>query len=634
MSYVIIGTAGHIDHGKTVLVEALTGVKTDRLKEEQERGISIELGFAAFKLPDGTRVGVVDVPGHERFIRQMLAGVAGIDIVLFVVAADESIMPQTREHLAILDLLQVKNGIVVITKADLVDEDWLELVKEDIKETLAGTVLEDAPIVPVSAVTGQGMDRLHKVLVEKIEETPPKVATGKMRLPIDRFFTVTGFGTVVTGTLWSGQLRVGDQVEIMPERINSRVRNIQVHGEDVAEAVAGQRVAINLANVEVEQLHRGQMLAEPGLLTPSYRMDVQLKLIKSVTKPLKQRARIRLHLGTAEVFARVNLLDREELVPGETCLCQLLLEEPIVAARQDKFVIRTYSPMFTIGGGVVIEPVAQKHKRYRQEILEQLATKLKGSPAELILQHLSQQGKLEEISGIAESLSLSREEVQEAVDNLAQEQSVENFVYDGLTFVIAGDTKEKLADELVELLSRYHEKFPLRAGMPKEELRSKMFSSWSARQFNAFVSMLESDGHVKIYANEIATKEFKVSLTDRQEQIVKSIVAMLEEKPFLPPGWKEIMAELSLTETEATEILGYMMRNGLVEKVSDELVFAKSAVERAKKMLAKYIKEQKTVTLGEARDLLGSSRKYVLPLLEYFDQIKFTKRIQDKRILF
>ncbi len=634
MDYVIVGTAGHVDHGKTVLVKALTGKDTDRLKEEKERGISIELGFAPFKLPDGTNVGIVDVPGHERFIRQMLAGVAGMDLVLLVVAADESIMPQTREHLDIIDLLQVKDGIIVITKKDLVDEEWLQLVQEEIKEAVAGTVLADAPVVSVSAVTGEGMDRLRRLLEEKIADTPPKSAAGRMRLPIDRSFSVTGFGTVVTGTLWSGQVNVGDQVEIMPEKLISRVRNLQVHGETVNHATAGQRVAVNLAGVEVEELHRGQMISEPGLLIPSYRMDAKLKLLASAAKPLKQRTRVRLYLGTAETFARVNLLDREQLERGDSCFCQFLIEKPVVALRQDRFVIRTYSPMYTVGGGVVIDPVANKHKRYRQQVLDQLAIKLKGSPGELIMQVLLQHERMLAAQDLQQEAGLDEADFKQGLEELSREDAIERLIYEGTEFVIAGGVIRKLGETARLLLTDFHQKYPLRTGMAKEELRSRAFSSWSGKEFNAFLHAAANAGLIKIFANEVAHRDFAVQPTPGQKEYMAEIVRLLKETPFQPPAWGDIVSAMAMTETEAAELLGYLIRNNEVKRVSDQLIFTGEAVQEAKRRIGEYIKQNGSVTLGEVRDLLDSSRKYVLPLLEYLDQVKFTKRIQDKRILF
>jgi len=628
-----VGTAGHVDHGKTVLVKALTGKDTDRLKEEKERGISIELGFAPLQLHDGTNVGIVDVPGHERFIRQMLAGVAGMDLVMLVIAADESVMPQTQEHLDIIDLLQVKSGIVVITKKDLVEEEWLDLVQEEVKDVIAETVLVDAPIIAVSAVTGEGMDELKSLLAEKIAYTPPKSTSGKLRLPIDRKFSVTGFGTVVTGTLWGGEIKVGDQVEIMPEGLSSRVRNLQVHGDTVNSASAGQRVAVNLADVELEELHRGQMITVPGLLTPSHRMDVQLKLLTSAAKPLKQRARVRLYLGTAETFARVNLLDREEIKPGESCFCQFMIEEPLVGARQDRFVVRTYSPMHTIGGGVVIDAAAPKHKRYRPRVLESLATRLQGTPAELIMQTLIQGKQMVSIPQIEEELGLSQADIQQGIAKLDAKNRVLLQVNEGTEVIMAVNVFQKLSDDAKKLLQDFHQHYPLRVGMPKEELRSRMFPLWKGKQFNSFLQAAADSGWIKVIANEVALSSFQVQANPELQKQMGQILKQLEENPFQPPLWPEVVRQVGLND-EAVEILSYMIRIGSLERISDQLVFSRKAVDEAKRRIGQYIEEKGTISLGEVRDLLDSSRKYVLPLLEYFDQIKFTKRVQDKRILF
>lgn len=634
MDYVIVGTAGHVDHGKTVLVKALTGKETDRLKEEKERGISIELGFAPFKLPNGSNVGIVDVPGHERFIRQMLAGVAGIDLVMLVIAADESVMPQTREHLDIIDLLQVRNGIIVVTKKDLVDDEWLQLVMQEIKETVAGTVLADAPLVTVSAATGAGMDELRGLLEEKVANTEPKPTGGRMRLPIDRFFSVTGFGTVVTGTLWSGKINVGEQVEIMPEGLTSRIRNIQVHGENLTGATAGQRVAVNLADVEVEDIRRGQMVAEPGLLKPSHRMDVQLRLLASAAKPLKQRARIRLYLGTAETYARVNLLDREELKPGGSCFCQFLIEEPVVGAKQDRFVIRTYSPMYTIGGGLVVDPSAPKHKRYRQEVIDMLSTKLKGSAEELILQTLSNSGELWSINRIQAELTLSDNDMDIAIAKLVKEEAVTRVDYEDVTYLAGAKGMSELMLSVKQNLVDYHQKYPLRAGIAKEELRSRRFPTWTAKQFNAFLYGAALTGLVKVTANGVAVNDHDAKLNEQQQETVMKLYDRLNSNPFQPPLWPELVQELGLTDSDAAELLAYLVREGNVERVNDQLVFSAVAVQEAKELIANYTKQHGSISLAEVRDILGSSRKYVLPLLEHFDQTKFTKRVQDKRILF
>src|ERR671924_2225226 len=390
MKQVVMGTAGHIDHGKTQLIKALTGVDTDRLKEEKERGITIDLGFAHFTCHDGTEVGVIDVPGHERFVRNMLAGVGGIDLVLLVVAADEGVMPQTREHLAICQLLRVKDGLVALTKADLVDEDWIELVSEDTREFLKGTFLEGKPIVPVAAKTGQGVDELKHALQALVARVPPKHLEGKFRLPVDRVFTIRGFGTVVTGTLFSGMIRVEDRVEIYPKGIGAKVRGLQVHNASVSEAVAGQRTAINLQGIDKVELERGDVLGHPGEFAPTFMLDAMLQHLSDAPRPLRHRARVRLHLGTSEIMGRVILLDRDILAPGEEAYVQIRLEEPAIALPRDRFVIRSYSPVQTIGGGMLLDAQAAKHRRGDASLAAHFRLLAEGSPEEIFAHHLKQ----------------------------------------------------------------------------------------------------------------------------------------------------------------------------------------------------------------------------------------------------
>lgn len=634
MDYVIVGTAGHVDHGKTELVKALTGVNTDRLKEEQARGISIELGFAPLELPNGQKVGLVDVPGHEKFVKQMLAGVGGMDLVLLIVAADEGIMPQTLEHLDIINLLQIKQGIIVITKADLVEPDWLELVQEEVKEKVKGTVLEKAPIQVVSAVTGQGISELKQLLQELIAQTPAKPTTGKVRLPIDRVFSITGFGTVVTGTLWSGKIRLGETLEILPEGLKSRVRSLQVHGQQVEEALAGQRVAINLPNVEVGQIQRGSVVVTPGSFTPSKRVDVQLHLLSHAPE-LENRNRVRVHLGTSEIFGRVSLLDRDKLQPGETAFVQLQLEDFLVAAKGDRFVIRSYSPVHTIGGGTVIEPKAVKHKRFNEDVLKMLDTKLQGSPEELILETLERapvpfltREELVQKSNLAEG------DVQETLKKLAEEGAVKVVEGEGVSWLVAREPYEKLLQEVLESLAQYHREYPLRPGLSKEELRSRKFSQYGPKLFNALIQTWVKEGLLQLQGNNVALARFTPEPDEREQKLLKEMEQLYLQNKFQPPDWQEAVSRLQLKEETAQELIRYLLWKGILHKINEELYFHRAAIEEAKEKVAAYIREHGSVQLGEVRDLLQSSRKYVLPLLEYFDQIKFTRRIQDKRILY
>lgn len=638
MEYIIVGTAGHVDHGKTVLVSKLTGINTDRLEEEKKRGISIKLGFAPLKLPSGRLLGLVDVPGHEKFIKEMLAGIGGMDLVMLIVAADEGVMPQTQEHLDIIDLLQIKKGLVVITKKDLVDEEWLQLVKEDIKEALQGTVLEGAPIVAVSAQKGEGLDELISLLDKLAAETPGKDMTGKVRLPIDRAFTVSGFGTVVTGTLWSGKISVGDTLEIQPGGQSVRVRGLQVHEKQVEEAFAGQRVAVNLASLQVSDVPRGGVLLAKDYLKPSYRLDAKLKLVSSIDKPLKNRARVRVHLGTSENLARVSILEKEELQSGEESFVQLLMEKPLLAARGDRFVIRSYSPMHTIGGGEIIEPQAKKLKRFRPETIEILETKLMGSPEELIEQHLDSLdkkdsiGKIKNISEIAAAIGMSEEETEKASKKLVAEEKIKEFEIENIHYYMGNKTYNKIMEILQSELKKYHDKYHLRPGLSKEELRSRYFNNWSSRQFNELLTYLKEQGKIEIKGSYVSMPDFKVIPSDKEKELLKKILEQYEENKFKPPGWEELMGELNIPSSLANELQQYLQYKEDLVKIAPDILLHNKWLDKAKEMINIHLEEKGEILLSEARDLLESSRKYVLPLLEYFDSIKFTKRVGDKRI--
>lgn len=629
--YIIVGTAGHVDHGKTVLVQALTGVDTDRLREEKERGISIELGFAPLKLPSGRTLGLVDVPGHERFIRQMLAGAAGMDLVMLIISADEGVMPQTREHLDIINLLRVKKGVIVITKIDLVEEDWVELVKEEARELVRGTVLEGAPVVAVSAVTGDGLDRLRQELDHLAAATPPKEIAGRTRLPVDRVFKVPGFGTVVTGTLWSGRLNVGCSLEVQPGGLSGRVRGLQVHGHNVAEAVAGQRVAVNLSNVEVAQLRRGDMLVEAGAFRPTSRLDAEFYLLPAA-RSLAYRTRVRFYLGTAEVLGRIILLDREELEPGATALVQLELEGPVVAARGDRFVLRSYSPMTTIGGGEVIEPHARRHRRYRPEVLASLQARLRGTPEERLVEVLAAYRGCLGVDRLAEAAGLGTSELEVALKELEAASRVVSLLADREKLLVAGEIYRKWLADVENALADYHRRYHLRPGPAREYLRSQFFAHLEMKYFLALVERWEKEGRLQSVGAYVALPSFVPQPTATEEQALAAIRDAYRSGWWQPPDWPEVAGSLAAGEVE--ELLAYLLRRGELVKVADDMYFHQAALEAAKERLAAYIKEHGSVTLAEARDLLGSSRKYVLPLLEYFDQVKFTRRIGDKRVLY
>ncbi|MBO8137761.1 MAG: selenocysteine-specific translation elongation factor [Desulfotomaculum sp.] len=633
MKHIIIGTAGHVDHGKTMLIKALTGIDTDRLREEKERGISIELGFASLTLPSGRRAGIVDVPGHERFIKNMLAGVSGIDLVLLIIAADEGVMPQTREHFDILQLLQVRKGIVVLTKTDLVEPEWLELVKEEVREFLVGTTMQDAPLLAVSSVTGEGIKELLKTIDKMIEHTEERNTAGFMRLPVDRVFSVTGFGTVVTGTMVSGEIFEGDEVEIMPSGLKSRVRGLQVHGTKVNRARAGQRVAINLAGVEVEDIKRGDVVTVPGTLTPSFRLDAKLYLLEHAVKTLKNRARLRLHIGTDEIMSRVILLDRDELQPGESAYVQFQVEEKTVASKGDRFVIRTYSPMYTIGGGVIIDPAPGKHKRFRPEVINELVTKEKGTPEELVLQFVSSHYVPTPVEDISIELHLSPDEIAGAVQKLVEKQKIKQITADNKNVIIPKSRYYKWTEEVTGLVSQYHKKYPLREGYPKEELRSRLFSSINVKEYQHILQAMQDDGIIILNPQTITLPNFNGEPTGKTADIIKKIETLLKDKGFKPPKWKEILKRENINEEDGGEYLSYLNRTGKIIKISDEIYFHREILDEARKKIIKYLKENGSITISEARDLLGTTRKYALPLMEYFDRQRITRRIEDNRVL-
>lgn len=633
MKHIIIGTAGHVDHGKTLLIKTLTGTDTDRLKEEKERGISIELGFARLILPSGKQAGIVDVPGHERFIKNMLAGVGGIDLVLLVIAADEGVMPQTREHLDIIQLLQVKKGIVVITKADIVDDDWLGLVKEEVREFVTGTVLEQAPILAVASTTGQGIPELLHLIDKTVDITEERTETGRLRLPVDRVFSVTGFGTVVTGTLLSGRIVVGDSVEIMPQGIVSRVRSLQVHGQKMDQARAGQRTAVNLTGVEVDDIKRGSVLVTTGSVTPSHRMDVKLQLVASAGKPLKNRARVRMYLGTDEILGRVRFLDREELEPNQEAYAQLELEEEAIAGKGDRFVIRSYSPMRTIGGGTVVDSNAPKHKRYRPEVLEAIATKEMGEPEELLEQFLYNQQNLFTVDELSQGAGLAKADIEQCLPKLEKDERVKIIRADQKEFVVSGQVYRNWGNKIKSTTESYHNDHPLREGIPKEELRSRQFSQLTSKVFLFLLQSLEADGYALIHEKTVASPNTG-TLAANYQRVVDSLLNVLITGKNQPPSWSEIVKNHKLKDSEAQEYLQYLLRKGMVTRLGDEeLYLATQEYNKARQLIIDFLKNNKEISVGQARDLLNTSRKYTLPLLESFDRERLTRRVGDNRIL-
>ncbi|SHI70377.1 selenocysteine-specific translation elongation factor [Lutispora thermophila] len=635
MKHVIIGTAGHIDHGKTTLIGALTGRNTDRLKEERERGISIELGFTYFDLPSGRRAGIIDVPGHERFIKNMLAGIGGIDLVMLVVAADEGVMPQTKEHLNILSLLKIKKGIIVLTKKDMVDDEWLEIVIEQVKEDVSGTFLENAPIIPVSSTTREGLDRLVNEIDFLTEEVEPKDVHKPMRLPIDRVFSIQGFGTIVTGTLISGTIKEGDKIMIYPHKIESRVRSIQVHETTVGIAEAGQRVAINLAGIKVEEISRGDVIAAIDSMEPTYMFDAKLELLKDAERSISNRDRLRIYHGSAEVFGRVVLLDREELLPGENAFVQMRLEEQIACQKDDRFVIRFYSPMITIGGGTILDPNPPKRKRFREENIEELSVKEKGDIEDIVEQQIFRMSEsYPDVAAIAKAAgNISIESCNIVLGNLEKKGAIKSFKTMEGAFYVHSRFLEDLVEKVKIVLEDFHKKNPLKTGMSKEELRTKVMSYTKPKVSDELYGFLISNKVVKVNEQNVSLWDFKVELSEEQEKIRKQIMDLYNSNKYNPPKYKDLSTILKLQEKILEPIYNTLIDSGELIRVDLETVFSKEAIKDAKELVVDYIKKNKSIQLGEFRDLLGTSRKYAMAILDYFDQIKITRRVEDKRIL-
>jgi selenocysteine-specific elongation factor len=630
MKRLIIGTAGHIDHGKTTLVKAITGIETDRLKEERQRGISIELGFAHFTLPGGQRAAIVDVPGHERFIRHMLAGAFGIDMVLFTIAADEGIMPQTREHMDIIELLGINTGIVVLTKKDMVDEEWLMLVEDEVKEYIDKSILKGAPILAVSAIKGEGTEELLTAIETLADEVTEKPVFGQARLPIDRVFTISGFGTVVTGTLWSGQINVGDTLELMPEQRTVKIRSLQVHNERVSTAYAGQRVAVNLQGIEVAEIKRGYLLATSGYLSPSYRVDTRLRLLRSSSRTLKNWNRVRFHVGTDEALGRIVLLDRDELKPGEESFAQIVMEKPVVCYKGDPFVIRYYSPVTTIGGGNIIDPEAAKQKRFREEVLDELAMKEEGSLYDVIRHEL--EAKPEELMTtveLAKKTGSSQEQIREEIQQLIEDEKVIQIRADEY---ISTYGLELIQGKIIDSLGNYHKLYPLRQGYPKEDMRSRYFKQINSKTFNLILKKLEGQETIISKNNKLSLSSYTPSPSADDEKKIEKYLEMMNSKPFSPPSPEELIKSLNIDEQGFLEYSSYLLEQGLIVKVSQESYFSSKAIEEGKRLLGNYFEKEKELSLATARDLLKTSRKYALPLIEYYDKIRFTRRLGDIRV--
>jgi len=627
-NHIIVGTAGHVDHGKTLLTAALTGIETDRLPEEKRRGMTIVPGFVPLDLKSGRRLGLIDVPGHEKFVKNMLAGVAGIDMVMLVIAADEGVMPQTVEHLNILHLLGIDKGVVVITKIDMVDEEWLDLIREQVKELIMPTPLKDAPIVSVSSLTGKNIDQLLEVLDKIAAEVEEKPSTGYCRLPVDRVFSKTGFGTVVTGTLWMGSIKIGQKLQLMPEDCEVRVRGLQVHGKSVEEALAGQRVAVNLAGTDMSKVVCGSWLAEPGLLRETYRIDITLNLLNSA-KALCQRSRVRIHHGTAEVLGRINLLDREELKPGESCFAQLMLESPLPPLRGDRMIIRAYSPMITIGGAVVLDPSPKRHKRYDESVLVQLSGKEDSDNGETILDLIRQSKKPLTMVEVANLAQLMQTEVEPYIIEYMKSGRVSAIEVDNEVQYMLPEQEKKYLGLSLSILEDYHKKYPLRRGLPVAELRQRIFPAYHVKQLANLLEKWQNEELLYIKGAAVSAIDFAYCPNSKQEKELSSIMEVFEAGKFAPPEWNSVMKDLSVPLSDAAEYLLWLTENNKLIKSAD-LFYSKEVMDEAETILRKNYQDRKFM-MGEARDTLGTSRKFTQNILEYLDLQKITARDGDSR---
>jgi len=632
MKHVILGTAGHIDHGKTALVKALTGVDTDRLKEEKERGITIELGFTFLDLPSGIRLGIIDVPGHEKFVKHMVAGVWGIDLVALIIAADEGVMPQTKEHLDICKLLKVKRGLIVLTKIDLVEPELLELVREEVIDIVKDTFLNGAPILAISSVTGEGIPQLISTLDHLSKEIEERSSDGLFRLPIDRVFIMKGFGTVVTGTMVSGKLSLGETVEILPSGLEAKVRNLQVYNRPVEKAVAGQRAAVNLQGIETSAIERGDVLVHAKTVTPTRLVDVYLEYLPIAPRPLKHRTQQRFHMGTNSTTASIFLLDREELAPGQDGFAQLRLERPVVTLPQDRFVIRGSGAIQTLGGGVVLDTHPVKHRRFSPPVIKDLILLKDGSSEQAIGQQIVRSG----MAGISFGDLLSRvamppNEIQTILREMIEKRDILLVDPEKLKVIEMGQYR-RLKEITLNQLREFHQRFPMRTGLAKEELRTKLPMEVDVKLFQILINELIQSKEVVLERDKLWLTGHQISSVD-EKGLVKRVEEAILRGRLQPPSPKELTEEWSEEDEAILPVFEHLVHEGALLKIKSGMYFHRIHFENLRGELINYLKSHKEISTSQFKELTGASRKYAIPLIEYFDQIKLTLRVGEKRVL-
>jgi selenocysteine-specific elongation factor len=633
MPHIIVGTAGHIDHGKTTLVKALTGIDADRLKEEKERGITIDIGFANLELGPDTVIGFVDVPGHERFIKNMLAGVGGIDLVMLVIAANESVMPQTREHLEICSLLQIKQGFTVLTKIDSVEREMVDLVEEEVREFLRGSFLEQSPVLRISATTGEGLPDLITTLRQYANTTKPKDATQIFRLPIDRCFTMKGFGTVVTGTLISGRVQKDEEVEVLPPQHVTRVRGIQVHGHSANEALAGQRTALNLQGVEVSDILRGMVLTVPRTFEPTSMLDCHLELLRSAPNAIEMRKRIRLHIGTAELIGYVVLLGQEQLQPGESALVQIRTEQPMFALPGDRFIIRQYSPMVTIGGGQVLHASPSKHRISDKHVLDALQTFYSGTLGDRLLLFI-QEAELVgiDLQKLVVRSGLTENTIRATLIELQKAKKVRVLSESPIT-VVAEENFSEAMNRVTREVTQFHKSNPLMHGIGREELKSRVLGDIPNQMFQAVLDRLAADKKITIGQDLVSEYGRKVTLKEDEEQMRDRIVARFESLGLQVPSTNELISGLKLERGIASKILQFLIKQNILVRINDDIVVHRNAIEKLIGDVKNLKARNPKLGVGEFKDLTGVTRKYAIPLLEYLDRQRVTRRVGEDRLI-